>query len=159
MESDVRVLLVMRDDFLIFCREHSILAPVFSELTAMLPLTGTALRRALVQPALKCGYRFEDEKLVDEIIGDVEKERGALPLMSFAAARLWEKRKRDAGLLTRDAYRAIGRVEGALAQHAEATMDRIGTERLPVVRDIPESYFPGKYKGRTRRGRFAERIC
>lgn len=136
MEADVHVLLVMRDDFLIFCREHSSLAPIFSELTAMLPLTGAALRRALVQPALKCGYRFEDETLVGEIIADVEKERGALPLMAFAASRLWDKRNRAAGLLTRDAYRGIGGVEGALAQHAETTMERIGTERLPIVREI-----------------------
>src|SRR5262249_301380 len=51
-EADIRVLLVMRDDFLIFCKEHPPLAPIFSELTAMLPLSGAALRRALVQPAL-----------------------------------------------------------------------------------------------------------
>ena len=30
--------------------------------------TGDALRRALVQPALKCGYRFEDEALVAEML-------------------------------------------------------------------------------------------
>ncbi len=136
LEADVRVLLVMRDDFLMFCREHASLAPIFSELTAMLPLNGPALRRALVQPALRCGYRFEDEMLVDEILADVEKERGALPLMAFAAARLWEKRNRDAGLLTRNAYSDIGGVAGALAQYAESTMERIGTERQPIVREI-----------------------
>jgi serine/threonine protein kinase/WD40 repeat protein len=136
MEADVRVLLAMRDDFLILCREHSALAPIFSELTAMLPLTGAALRRTLVQPALKCGYRFEDEKLVDEIISDVEKERGALPLMAFAAARLWEKRDRTSGQLTRKSYKSIGGVAGALAQHAEETMERVGLKREPVVREI-----------------------
>jgi WD40 repeat protein len=101
-----------------------------------LPLSGIALRRALIQPALKCGYRFEDEALVDEILSHVEKERGALPLMAFAAARLWEKRDRKNGLLTRQAYQQIGGVTGALAQHAEATMDRIGTERHSIVREI-----------------------
>jgi serine/threonine protein kinase/WD40 repeat protein len=136
LEADIRLLLAMRDDFLIFCKEHVSLSPIFSELTALLPLSGIALRRALIQPALKCGYRFEDEALVDEILSHVEKERGALPLMAFAAARLWEKRDRKNGLLTRQAYQQIGGVTGALAQHAEATMDRIGTERHSIVREI-----------------------
>jgi serine/threonine protein kinase/WD40 repeat protein len=136
IEADVRVLLVMRDDFLIFCKEYSSLTPIFSELTAMLPLRGSALRRALVQPALKCGYRFENETLVDEIVSSINEERGALPLMAFAAARLWEKRDRLSGLLTQAAYREIGKVDGALARHADATLDRIGTEKLPVVREV-----------------------
>lgn len=136
LEPDVRVLLSMRDDFLLRCHEHESLAPIFSEMTPLGSLTGPALRRALVQPALKCGYRYEDERLVDEILSDVEKERGALPLMAFAASRLWEKRDRQDGLLTREAYRSIGGVAGALAQHAETTMERIGTERQPVVREM-----------------------
>ena len=63
-------------------------------------------------------------------------ERGALPLLAFAVARLWEKRDRERQLLTRQAYDDIGGVAGALAHHAEATIDRIGTDRLPVVREL-----------------------
>lgn len=136
LEADVHVLLAMRDDFLLLCDEHPALAPIFSELTPMRPLSGPALRRALVQPAMQSGYRFEDEALIDEILGGVEKERGALPLMAFAAARLWEKRNRKEGLLTRAAYRETGGVSGALAQHAEVTMERIGAERHLIVRQI-----------------------
>jgi hypothetical protein len=136
VEGDAFVLLSMRDDFLIRCREHEALAPVFTELTALLPPTGGALRRAVVQPATTCGYRFKDDELVEEILAEVEGERGALPLLAFALARLWERRDRDNGLLTRDAYLEIGGVGGALAQHAEATIDRIGVERLPIVREL-----------------------
>jgi serine/threonine protein kinase/WD40 repeat protein len=136
IEGNIRVLLAMRDDFLFQCHNHAALAPIFSELTPLGPLSGAALRRALVQPALKAGYRFEDESLVDEILADVQAERGALPLMAFAAARLWEKRDRNTGLLTRQTYKEIGGVAGALAQHAEQTMERIGTERQPIVREI-----------------------
>ncbi len=51
-------------------------------------------------------------------------------------SRLWEKRDRENGLLTRQAYRDIGGVGGALARHAESTIDRIGVQRLPVVREL-----------------------
>lgn len=136
LEANVRILLVMRDDFFIFCKEFPSLVPIYSEVTPMLPLTGSGLRRALVQPALKCGYKFEDESLVHDILSDVEKEKGVLPLLAFAASLLWEKRDRTTGQLTRKAYLEIGEVRGALAQHAENTMQRIGIEEQSLVREI-----------------------
>jgi eukaryotic-like serine/threonine-protein kinase len=136
IESDVHVVLSMRDDFLIRCRDHKDLGPVFSQLVPLQPLSGDALRRALVQPALNSGYRFEDEELVEEIVGQIAGERAALPLGAFAMARLWQRRDRQNGMLTRDAYREIGAVGGALAQHAEATLGEIGVERIGIVREI-----------------------
>ena len=136
VEADVRVLLAMRDDFLFRCHPFDALKPVLSELTLLGPLTGSGLRRALVQPALKCGYRFEDDALVDEMVQEVENERGALPLLAFAVAQLWRHRDRDQGLLTREAHQHVGGVGGALARHAEATLEDIGREREDRVREI-----------------------
>ncbi len=136
LEADVHVLLSLRDDFLFQCQKHDGLSPVFSELTPLGTLSPSALRRALVQPALACGYRFEDDTLVEEMVSEVSQERGALPLLAFAASRLWEKRDREKGLLTRAAYEEIGGVGGALAQHAEETLSRIGEERTAIVREL-----------------------
>ena len=73
--------------------------------------------------------------LVEEMVESVEGARAALPLLAFAVSRLWEKRDRERKLLTRAAYEEIGGVAGALAQHAEAVMDRIGVGQ-EVVREI-----------------------
>jgi hypothetical protein len=70
------------------------------------------------------------------MVSEVSRERGALPLLAFAASRLWERRDRERGLLTRRAYQEVGGVSGALAQHAESTLENVGTSRLPVVREI-----------------------
>jgi eukaryotic-like serine/threonine-protein kinase len=136
VEADVTVLLSLRDDFLFHCQGHESLAPLFTDLTPLGMPSEASLRRALVQPALACGYRFEDERLLDEMIQVVSRERGALPLLAFAASRLWDNRDREKGLLTRGSYREIGGVAGALAQHAEATLGGLGSNRVPVVREL-----------------------
>ena len=135
-EAGIHVLLSLRDDFLIRCSEQPSLAPVFESLTPLPALTSDGLRRALVEPAKKLGYRFEDDALVDAMVASVEGTRGALPLLAFAVSQLWEKRDREQKVLTRAAHDEIGGVEGALAQHAEAMMSRIGAERHGIVREI-----------------------
>jgi serine/threonine-protein kinase len=134
-QSDVHVLLSMRDDFFARCHEHQALAPIFQDVTPLLPLQGPALRRALVEPARLCGYGFEDDALIDEILGEAEEERGAMPILAFAAAQLWGRRDRERKLLTRAAFEEIGRGERALARHADATLDTIGISNAPVVRE------------------------
>ena len=134
--ADVHLVLAIRDDYLYRCQEFEQIAPIFKDLTPLPPPTPEGLRRALKEPAARQLYRFESELLVDRMIAEVEGERGALPLMAFAVHRLWEERDREERLLTEAAYEHIGGVAGALAQHAEATLERIGFERLPIVREL-----------------------
>ena len=135
-QSDVNVLLAMRDDFLIACNDHEALSPIFSDLTPIKTPSRTALRRALINPAAGSGYTFEDEKLVDELLEAVEGEQGALPLLAFTLARLWEERDRERRMLTSEAYRTIGGVHGSLALHAETTLAAIDGERHAIVREL-----------------------
>jgi DNA-binding winged helix-turn-helix (wHTH) protein/WD40 repeat protein len=135
-EADVHVVLSLRDDFLFRCSEHAPLGPVFESLTPLAGLTGEGLRRALVEPATRRGVRFEDEGLVEEMAEAVAAERGALPLLAFAIARLWSERDRERSLLTREAYERMGGVAGALAQHAEATLGQLGEGRDGIVREV-----------------------
>jgi len=134
--AGTHVLLVLRDDFLVECHRHPELAPIFSELTVVSAPSEKGLRQALTQPAARRLYGFETAVLIDEMVGQVEAERGALPLLAFAVSRLWELRDRERRLLTQEAYQRIGGVGGALAQHAEETLQAIGEERLPLVREL-----------------------
>ncbi len=136
VEADIHVLVSMRDDFFFLCHQYPALRPLFMDATPLGPLSAHDLRRAIVEPARLCGFAFEDEALVDGMMAEVEGERGALPLVAFATARLWDLRDREHGVISRNAYEEIGRVGGALAQHAEATLDRIGHEREDLVREI-----------------------
>ena len=76
-DADIHVVLSLRDDFLIRCCEKAPLVSVLSDLTALLPLSDHDLRRALVEPAKKQGYCFDDDSLVGEIVSLVAGVRGA----------------------------------------------------------------------------------
>ncbi|MEE4271435.1 MAG: winged helix-turn-helix domain-containing protein [Thermoanaerobaculales bacterium] len=134
--AGIHVVLVLRDDFLLECHRFPRLAPIFSELTPVGPPTSSGLRQAITEPAAGRLVTLESQTLVDEMIAEVEDERGALPLLAFAMSRLWELRDRERRMLTRSAYESIGGVGGALAQHAEATLEAIGYQRLPIVREL-----------------------
>jgi WD40 repeat protein len=134
--AGVHVVLAMRDDFLLECHRYPELAPIFADLTPVGPPSGRELRRALTEPAARRLYAFDGETLVDEMVAEVESERGALPLLAFAVSRLWELRDRERRMLTREAYESIGGVAGALARHAEATLEAIGRDKLPIAREL-----------------------
>ncbi len=139
-EAGVHVLLSFRDDFLMRCLEPGALAPVFRELTPLRPMTREGLKRALVEPALRRGYRFEDEALVDEMVGAVEGARTALPLLAFSVSRLWEKTEAraeapDARGIRRDRRR--GRRSGpARRRNAGADRSRHGEDRPRAFRNL-----------------------
>jgi WD40 repeat protein len=135
-DADLHVLLSMRDDFLHRCHAHSHLRPIFDRLTALEAPDTDALHRALVEPASRLGYSFEDDQMAAEMISEVEGERAALPLLAFSVAMLWDRRDRDRSLLTRQAYENIGGVTGSLARHAEMTLERLGSVGVRIVREL-----------------------
>jgi DNA-binding winged helix-turn-helix (wHTH) protein len=135
-EADIHVLLSMRDDFHYRCHEHPALAPVFDSIVPISAPARADLRRALIEPATRFGFSFEEEGIVEDMLDAVEGERGALPLLAFSIARLWDERDSTRRLLTKETCDAIGGVQGALARHAERTLSTIGAARLPTVREI-----------------------
>ena len=136
LDADVHVVVSMRDDFLIHCHAHEALSPILNDLTLLGPLGGgrAAARPGAAGARVRLSVRGRAARRRDG--PGSRTRRGALPLLAFAASRLWDCRDRERGLLTRAAYRDIGGVGGALAQHAEATLERIGTARMPQVREL-----------------------
>jgi WD40 repeat protein/tRNA A-37 threonylcarbamoyl transferase component Bud32 len=118
-----RVVLVVRDDFLALA--HA-LAPLGDRLSGALVLLGTPpppdLARIVLEPARRAGYDVDDPDLVRDMVDAVAGRPGALPLLAFTAAALWERRDRHFRRLTRKAYEALGGVGGALARHADGVL-------------------------------------
>ena len=93
------------------------------------------LRRILVEPARRVGYEFEDPELPAEMVDEVADQPGALALISFTASKLWELRDRHFKQLTRSAYKSLGGVGGALARHADITLDEMPPDERALARE------------------------
>jgi WD40 repeat protein/serine/threonine protein kinase len=115
--SRLRLIITLRADYY----DRPLHYPQFgallrSHMETVLPLSAEQLERAIVQPARQVGVAYEDG-LVVTIIDDVLYQPGALPLLQYALAEMFEER--DGRLLTHAAYKSIGGAAGALARRAE----------------------------------------
>ncbi|MEZ4399534.1 MAG: serine/threonine-protein kinase [Kofleriaceae bacterium] len=94
------------------------------------------LREALLEPVAAAGYRFEQAAIVDDMVDVMAETPGALPLLQFTAARLWEARDRDRHQLTAASYQALGGVRGALAAHAEEVVGALDGRGQRLAREV-----------------------
>src|SRR5678815_4680505 len=85
-------------------------------------LSAADLREAVVGPARATGVRYETDAMVDELVGAVAGNPGALPLLQFTLAELWHARDASRGIIPAGALAQLGGVEGGLAGHADAVL-------------------------------------
>jgi hypothetical protein len=135
--APVRVVLSMRADFLDRLAGHrQFLADVSRGLFFLSAPDRDNLREAIVRPAELAGYSFEDAWIVDDMQQVAATSRGALPLVAFAASRLWDARDRKRKSLTVAAYNEMGGVGGAFARHADAVVAAIPPTQHALLRAI-----------------------
>ena len=114
------------------------------------------LRLAIEEPAKKVGLTFE-AGVVDLILEQVGDEPGHLPLVEFVLRRLWEDRQ--SGQLHHAAYKAMGELQGAIAQKAESLFAKlIGEDQRKVQQIFLRLVRPGEGEADTRRRATLEEV-
>jgi eukaryotic-like serine/threonine-protein kinase len=133
----VRVLATCRSDFL---SRLAMLPGLGDEMARGLyflrPLTGEAIREAIVRPAAVKGVAFESEALVDTLVAQTELAPGGLPLLQFTLAEVWDARDADAWTIRAESLAALGGVEGALTRHADRVLAGLDADELEAARRI-----------------------
>ncbi len=135
--APLRVVVSMRSDFLDRVAED----PRFMEelsrgLVFLQPPDRNGLREALVAPIEMVGHRFESAEMIEDMLNALGAASGALPLLQFAAAKLWDARDRQRRLLTVQSYNAIGGVSGALATHADDIVAQMNDNMRKLTQKI-----------------------
>jgi serine/threonine protein kinase len=136
-DTPLRVILSVRVDFLHrVAEDRTFMAELSQGLYFLTPPDRDGLREALTRPAQMIGYRFESEAMVEHMLDALETTPGALPLLQFAAMRLWDARDQARRLLTEESYTTIGGIDGALAGHANAVLTALTPQDQALVRAI-----------------------
>jgi serine/threonine protein kinase len=135
--APLRVVCSLRSDFLDRCSEDpQFMGELQQGLFFMMPPNRDGLRDALVQPAELAGYQFEMPAIVEDMLDHLETTPGALPLLQFAASKLWETRDSARKLLTHHSYAQMGGIAGALASHADSVVNDMPPPQQALVRSI-----------------------
>jgi WD40 repeat protein/serine/threonine protein kinase len=136
VDDPVRVVMTLRDDFLATTQSLASLRDRFAHgLQLLTTPSRDDLERILVEPARRLGYEFEDPALPARMVEEVADRPGALALLSFTAAQLWEERDRHFRRLPTKAYEALGGVGGALARHADAVLEAASAHEQKLIRE------------------------
>ena len=134
--SPVRVVLSMRADFLDRLAGHKHFLDELSRGLFFLSAPDLDnLRETLVRPAELAGYTFADSWIVEDMM-QAATSKGALPLVQFAATRLWDARDRANRELTVAAYNQMGGVGGAFARHADEVAAAVPPQSQRLLRAI-----------------------
>ncbi len=135
--TPLRVIVSIRSDFLDRVVEDSrFMTEMMASLVLLPPPDRSGLKAALTQPAEMVGYRFEDPDTVTHMLDALEDTPGALPLLQFAASKLWEARDRRERLLTAASYAHIGGITGALASHADTVLASLPSSEKVLARAV-----------------------
>jgi serine/threonine protein kinase len=135
--SPIRVVLSIRSDFLDRVTEDERFMGELNQGLFFLTTPGReGLRDALVQPAEMAGYQFESPAMVQDMLQHLESTQGALPLLQFAASKLWEQRDTTKRVLTQQSYQAMGGIAGALATHADNVLAELPVQARALARAV-----------------------
>jgi len=123
------ILLTLRADFYDRPMNHETLGKLLEgHNRSVLPMTLQDLRDVIEQPARLPDVRVEfEDGLVGDLLYEVRSQAGALPLLQFTLAQLFEKRAGHR--LTLQAYRDLGGVRGALSKHAESVYEGLPSDQ------------------------------
>ena len=137
----VWVIATLRSDFYPRCTELESLVELkegTGQYDLMIP-TSAEIGQIIRQPAQAAGLNFEEDTTTGERLDDVlrdaaSKNPSALPLLEFTLEELYKQKTED-GMLTFEAYKKLGGVEGALAQRAEEVYSSL-EPKVQEVMDI-----------------------
>src|SRR6266545_4949789 len=134
--APVTILLTLRADFMGQAQSFS---SAFSHLldesiVSHRPLTRADLEAVITGPARHSGLEFEPG-LVSSILQEVAAQPDSLPLLEYALKEMW--RKRQSQVMGHALYEAVGKVEGAISQHADAVLHTLPeAERALALRAL-----------------------
>ena len=128
----IALVITLRSDFLGQTHSHPALSHLIAAHHIIVPaMDRDELRRAIAQPAANAGQPFSDE-VVELLIEQSAGRAGALPLLEFALASIWDGLAH--GVEPAETLAQIGGVGGALANKARDIFAALSADEQRIAR-------------------------
>ncbi len=129
-----KVVITMRADFLGECTFYEQLSQRMEQNPKFIgPMDAAQLGKAMKMQADRAYLEFE-QGLNNAILAEVEQEPGAMPLLQYALRSLWNRRR--GRWLCYEEYEAIGGVQKAISQTADAVYESLSAVEQEQVKNI-----------------------
>jgi len=146
-DSSVKIVLAMRADFLEDLSAYPDLGAIANQnnIHLVTEMYSDELREAIEQPAARHGVVFE-EGLVEQIIKEVEGQKGFLPLLQYTLNLLWETECQTIAAdgrphiedrtLNKTSYAALEGVRGALQKHINQIYQNLNQDEQTATKQV-----------------------
>src|SRR5688572_9866400 len=130
-DENIYIIVTMRSDYLGETAQFWGMPERINEGQYLIPrMTRDERRQAIVGPVAVAGGSI-GEPLVNQLLNDAGENPGHLPILQHALMRMWDvggpKSRNNGGLNLKD-YDRIGKLSGALSQHANEAFDELSPE-------------------------------
>ena len=143
--TPLRVVISLRSDFLDRTSEDMNFFDILTNGLHLLPSMGDAdMKEAILGPLRGTGYRFEENKIFENMVTSLQDHPSSLPLLQFTASLLWMYRDRARQILTKKAYEDIGGLGGALAKHADGVIQKLSAAQVALARTLFQRLVTGE---------------
>ncbi|MEU0280595.1 trypsin-like peptidase domain-containing protein [Streptomyces sp. NPDC006195] len=143
----LRVCVTLRSDLTDVALGHPLLGPALGrgQVRFLTPMSRAQLEQVIRRPLEATPAVTYDDGLVERMLDDAGDGPGALPLLGFVMAQLWDGQA--AGRLRFATYRDVGGVQGALGRYAETVWGQCvreadETEAMRLLTDLVR-FLPG----------------
>jgi hypothetical protein len=130
-DRSISILLTMRSDFIGDCARYNGLPEAVSAAQFLVPSLKRDEREEVIRkPIEKVGATIDPE-LVERLLNDIGPELDQLPVLQHCLARIWDRAEKTRHLTIKD-YEAVGKIGGALSQHANEVLKSLPGSELGV---------------------------
>jgi WD40 repeat protein len=125
-DRPAHIVVVVRADFYGHCLEHAGLAREITTNQYSVRQVEQERLRDLIEKPLRLAGAQAEAGLTESLIDETGDASGNLSLLEYALEQLWERRSSGrAAQITHAAYQEMGRMRGALRNHANLVMGRL----------------------------------
>jgi tetratricopeptide (TPR) repeat protein len=132
----IYVVLTMRSDFIGDCARYRDLPEAVTGGLYLIPRMTREQRRAAIVEPVRVGGGTIAPRLAVRLLNDVSDDPDQLPILQHALMRTWDywtAHRGEGRPIALDDYLEIGRMSGALSQHADEAYDGLPNDRFRAI--------------------------